>query len=256
MSLGAETCYMCKAPATSREHVPPACLFPARSLSGQSFRRNLICVPSCDTHNSKKSKDDEFLRAYLVLCSAHVSCVAAHAFNGKLLRAVRRSPGTHGAFVEDSGVSGPDGTRVLRTDRGRFDRCIDHIARGIHFHSFGERLDRPTAVVSPNFFVSGADGRIAAHAHTEETVDVSRKYLQSMPVLGENPAVFATGSSATAGFSRSAPRSTSTLRCTLPPYLAWSQVPDNYLFKRTAVNMLRSFGPLLVSGRLTRPYCT
>lgn len=110
--------------------------------------------------------------------------------SGSFRRAVRRSPGAHGAFVEDSGVSGPDGTRVLRTDRERFNRCIAHIARGIHFHAFGERLERPTVVVSPNFFVSGADGRIATHALAEATVDVSRTYLQSTPALGENPAVF------------------------------------------------------------------
>lgn len=53
---------MCDQPATSREHVPPACLFPEeKDIRTSLFRNNLITVPSCDLHNSKKSTDDEFL---------------------------------------------------------------------------------------------------------------------------------------------------------------------------------------------------
>jgi hypothetical protein len=55
-------CYMCGQPATSREHIPPACLFPEeKDIKTSIFRNNLITVPSCNEHNSKKSKDDEFL---------------------------------------------------------------------------------------------------------------------------------------------------------------------------------------------------
>lgn len=57
-----KTCYACEAQATSREHVPPLCLFPtARDSDGQDLRRNLITVPSHEAHNLQKSKDDEFL---------------------------------------------------------------------------------------------------------------------------------------------------------------------------------------------------
>jgi hypothetical protein len=59
-------CYMCSQAATSREHVPPACLFPEKKdIKTSIFRNNLITVPSCDLQNSKKSKDDEFLMACL-----------------------------------------------------------------------------------------------------------------------------------------------------------------------------------------------
>src|SRR5690554_7592949 len=55
-------CYMCENDATSREHVPPLCLFPEmKDTKGINFRKELITVPSCDLHNSKKSDDDEFL---------------------------------------------------------------------------------------------------------------------------------------------------------------------------------------------------
>src|SRR5207249_7535044 len=55
-------CYMCDRQATSHEHVPPKCIFPERKdTDGQDLRAQLITVPSCDIHNSKKSKDDESL---------------------------------------------------------------------------------------------------------------------------------------------------------------------------------------------------
>ncbi len=55
-------CYKCGEIATSREHVPPICVFPeAKDVIGLNFRKDLITVPSCDEHNSKKSHDDEFL---------------------------------------------------------------------------------------------------------------------------------------------------------------------------------------------------
>ena len=56
-----ETCYYCGKPATSREHAPPRSFFP------DSSKLNLITVPSCDIHNGRKSKDDEYVRALLVM---------------------------------------------------------------------------------------------------------------------------------------------------------------------------------------------
>lgn len=62
MSRNGEKCYMCHRDADSREHVPPKCLFPEKKDVGTSaYRNNLITVPSCELHNSNKSKDDEFL---------------------------------------------------------------------------------------------------------------------------------------------------------------------------------------------------
>lgn len=54
-------CYMCEKPASTVEHVPPKCIFPEQkdSLGGQDLRKQLITVPACDVHNTKKSRDDE-----------------------------------------------------------------------------------------------------------------------------------------------------------------------------------------------------
>ncbi|MDC5072991.1 hypothetical protein NRA08_18095, partial [Acinetobacter baumannii] len=66
------TCYMCDAEATTVEHVPPKCIFPeSKDLSSADklldFRKQLITVPSCDDHNGKKSKDDEYLFCMLAI---------------------------------------------------------------------------------------------------------------------------------------------------------------------------------------------
>ena len=64
-----EKCYWCGRDATSREHVPPKCLFPEdkdiKSIYKGTFRRSLITVPSCDEHNLAKSHDDEYLMVCL-----------------------------------------------------------------------------------------------------------------------------------------------------------------------------------------------
>ncbi len=52
-------CYWCGEPATSKEHVPPKCLFPEdkdiKPILNETFREHLITVPSCDKHNLSKS---------------------------------------------------------------------------------------------------------------------------------------------------------------------------------------------------------
>ena len=63
MNKTSVTCYMCSAPKTSVEHVPPKGLFPkSKDLpAGMNLRKQLITVPACDLHNTEKSHDDEYL---------------------------------------------------------------------------------------------------------------------------------------------------------------------------------------------------
>ena len=50
-----DPCHICGLPSTGRDHIPPKCLFPP-GTAGQ------VTFPACDIHNSRKSKDDEYLR--------------------------------------------------------------------------------------------------------------------------------------------------------------------------------------------------
>jgi len=184
-----ESCYMCDAPATSREHAPPQCLFPEFKDAARDLRRGLITVPSCDTHNGAKCKDDEFMRAVILMTAAPTSEAAKNLFMGKLLRAVKRKPAAHQAFFEERGTLG-QGQGILQVDRPRFDRCLDHLVRALAFDAFKIKWMLPMAVVSPNFLRATGEKSIAPDAPTLDAVRISREWLGGEPIRGENPEVF------------------------------------------------------------------
>ena len=89
-------CYWCGAPATSKEHVPPKCLFPElkdiEGIYSDNCRKDLITVPSCDKHNLNKSKDDEILMACLAPLLGNNGIAYIHTCT-KLKRAFSRNTG-------------------------------------------------------------------------------------------------------------------------------------------------------------------
>lgn len=184
------TCYMCAAANTSREHAPPQCLFPEISDIGRDLRQNLISVPSCDEHNSKKSADDEFLRAVILLAAVDSNEIAKHQFLGKFLRGAERNRDAHLEFFRDMGLISSDTKRVLKLDRNRFDKCIDHLARALFFHTFKSKWSLPIAVVSPNFYSEATQQGPVAHLPSQQAIDITQQFLASEPLLGENPEVF------------------------------------------------------------------
>lgn len=181
---------MCDAPATSREHAPPSSFFPHADVFGKDVRRNLITVPSCDAHNSNKSKDDEFLRAAILLQAAQSSPAARHQFFAKLLRASARKPDAYRAFFTDRGTLDAGKLHAMQLDRDRFDECIDRLARALFFDAFKQRWTLPIGVVSPNFYSAIAADQAVPHAPTLEIVAVSQAYLGASPNRGANPEVF------------------------------------------------------------------
>lgn len=61
------TCYICgKNKATTKDHIPPKCIFP-ESLKSDNLRK--ITVWACDECNNKMSRIDETMRDYLALCN-------------------------------------------------------------------------------------------------------------------------------------------------------------------------------------------
>ena len=98
-----DTCFACSRPATTREQVPPACLFPeTKDTAGkQDFRSNLITVPACARHNLAKSGDDEY---FLWVLSTNLSAnsVAGQQVLTKLARANRRRPKLGQSILTDA----------------------------------------------------------------------------------------------------------------------------------------------------------
>jgi len=185
-----ETCYMCNAIATSREHAPPQCLFPKELSIGRDLRKNLITVPSCDVHNSKKSEDDEFLRAILCLPAAGVSAVATQNFSEKVLSGARRSPSKYAVYAPRADAVTPPGTSAFIADRKRLDRCIEHMAKALCFHTCGVKWPYAMAVGSPQLLTKTPAGSLASHRSFDAAIAATRDFLSAEPTLGENPEVF------------------------------------------------------------------
>ena len=186
----ATICYMCDSLATSREHVPPACFFPKVKGLGRDLRRNLITVPSCERHNSLKSKDDEYLRAVIVMMSARGNKVAQHQFWGKFRAATARKPHVYKSFFKDLGTVGKGQHRALKIDRERFNSCIDHLSRALFFHTYKRKWQLPIKIVSPNLY-SGVDSdQMVPHQPTLKLVESLKQVLESQLIRGENPEVF------------------------------------------------------------------
>jgi hypothetical protein len=147
-------------------------------------------VPSCDLHNSKKSEDDEFFRATLCLASAEYSEAAKHQFFAKLLGGVRRSPAKYSAYAPRTEAPTPPGKSAFTTDPERFERCVDHLARALCFHTYGVKWQLPLMVTSPNIFNLSHDGVISADQPSLEAIHVTRAVLAAEPSRGENGDVF------------------------------------------------------------------
>ena len=127
------TCYICSAPRTSDEHVPPRCFFP------EGMRNNLFTVPSCEDHNTSKSKDDEYVRN--LICSSFGSNLHGVSLaTSKVVRSFQRSNGLiHTTFEDTTLLKLLDGgeTIALTVNLDRFDRVMNSIAYGLYYLEFG-----------------------------------------------------------------------------------------------------------------------
>ena len=142
------TCYWCAAPATSREHVPPRCIFPELSdtIDGKNHREQLITVPACDLHNVAKSNDDEYL-LYILAINILNNSVGHTQATSKVLRAFKRAKGliervmgtTQSVFVGEIATGKIDKTVAVKVDDARLGNALEHIGRAIYFHHFGKR---------------------------------------------------------------------------------------------------------------------
>ncbi|MGE3703408.1 MAG: hypothetical protein AB7G08_32440 [Hyphomicrobiaceae bacterium] len=154
------------------------------------MRRNLITVASCDDHNSKKSSDDEFFRAVILLSAADSNQLAQHQFLGKFLRGVRRNSRAYSSFFTKKSSFAKGTKSAVQLDRDRFDKCVDHLARALFFHTFGSKWNLPIVVASPNFYSEITEQGPIPHVHSSNAIAATQDFLASEPILGENPKVF------------------------------------------------------------------
>ncbi len=139
-----KTCYMCRAPATSREHAPPKSFFPL------AYRTNLVTVPSCDEHNLENSEDVEYVRN-VISGQRSTNAVAAEAFEtakGSFDHSPALFAQTFGE-VRKVVVDGEE-TAAFPLDLLRHRRVMCATAHALYFCDTGKRWDGGFQVFSPS----------------------------------------------------------------------------------------------------------
>ena len=186
-----QTCYMCEQIETSSEHIPPKCIFPEAKDLGINYRKSLIKVPSCDTHNMKKAKDDEYLMMVLA-CNIINNEVAMKQIKTKILRAWERNPNLSNLLlrVNKPVVVNGKPTLAFKVDISRFNRSLDWIARGLYNNHYKKKWYTKLRIESPSMpFLEGNDV-LEANKILNNMGLVINHVLSELPKTGENPDVF------------------------------------------------------------------
>jgi hypothetical protein len=189
------TCYACEAGATSDEHVPPKCLFPERKdvPDGTDYRVNLITVPSCEVHNSAKSRDDEYLLQTLA-GSYTSSQVGLTQFLTKVRRAFERTPSKSSSLIQrsvpvmlkrEAASEWEQGAEVI-VEAERLDNVLGNCARALYFHETGKKFAGPVHVITAFTMYKHA----LVQEHVSREVRAATEYFCSRPPNGANPVVF------------------------------------------------------------------
>ncbi len=194
-----KTCYMCAAEATSVEHVPPRGLFPKQKdlPSGVNLRKQLITVPSCDLHNSEKSKEDTYLRNILVM-NVPNNTTAQNHFLKAVTRSYQQRPALLNSIantqvpveVEDSTTGQRQQTLAVRVDESRLNNVLGMMARALYFHHFGTRWTEDVKIF-PSFLLAVIEpNAVELNAPVEHMAAYTEELMAGKPIHGENPQVF------------------------------------------------------------------
>lgn len=186
-----ETCYFCGQPATSGEHAPPRCIFPAqKDTNGKDYRKNLIKVPSCDLHNSQKSNDDEYLMLVLASC-LDGNQIAKNQVKYKIIRTIRNSP-IKAKLLKNPELIHVGGEQILKIelDLGRFATALELIAHALHYHYFKSRALRNYEFLSAPVFEFDDENSNIVNQSRMKILDLAQNALCDFPRLGNNQEIF------------------------------------------------------------------
>jgi len=186
-------CYYCGEKSTSREHVPPKCLFPDKAKDESPQKLNLITVPSCDKHNLKKSGDDEYLKRILVASSEDVS--SGGVLYGEVIRAAIRDIRASKERLADYGLSESDGviaqhSSYVEIDLERIAKSFDSMARALFFKHYRKICTSTRYNVFPHFLdydeKLNSEQRLQIEKNNQTILDAANEH----PWQGTNAHVF------------------------------------------------------------------
>jgi hypothetical protein len=184
---------MCASLASSKEHVPPICFFPEHKglPPGKDYRKNLITVPSCDLHNSRKSEDDQYL-LFVIASYYETNLVAQQHFSKNILPAIKERPMLIKIFSREYFPVTVNGlpTIAYKVDKNRFNNSIDHIARAIYFHHFRQKMLEPISIVQLAELSSGKNEDFLRNYLRQELKFKDFQMAPTLPKYGQNQEIF------------------------------------------------------------------
>lgn len=193
-----KACYMCDGEATSREHVPPKCIFPEKKDLPKNFdfRKNLISVPSCDEHNSHKSKDDEYFM-FILSCAFQGNGHQLRHFATKVMRAFQRRPHVCSSFMKNFtpvNLVSPEGKKsesaAFQIDRGRFDRIVKNLSCGIYYHHLKENWRGEVHIFTNAFLESNSPDSPQVNEAIQKINTRLSKTFSGVSSVGSNEDIF------------------------------------------------------------------
>lgn len=132
MRVAEELCAVCGRPATSRDHVPPRCLF-----SGD--RTNLITVPACDDHNNRRSGLDEEFRLHISIDAGAVTPVTMALWK-TTLRGLDRNRRMKQELINSARHVPETNLVAVDVDASVFNVLIESITRSLYWWHWKRRL--------------------------------------------------------------------------------------------------------------------
>jgi hypothetical protein len=193
-----EKCYMCDAEGSTKEHVPPKCIFPeAKDIpNGDDYKKNLITVRSCEKHNTAKSKDDVYLLFFLA-ANVVSNDLAQTQFGSKVMRAVNRTPHVFSDFTKKNRpvtLKGENGelihTAAIEIDRARFDSAIEHISYALHYYKYGEKFSGSIQVITSGLMDLSGEHSVEVNEKIQKFGRMVDVLLANLEPEGDNPEVF------------------------------------------------------------------
>jgi hypothetical protein len=145
------TCAYCGAsPALTGDHVVPKCLFIP------PLPQDVVVVPACSVCNNDKSKDDDYLRDFLVMdYQGSTNPIAQEIFDTKVMRSVQRNSSavvrvamTQARLISHVTTGGLYLGQLpsFDLDQIRIQRIFSYIVRGLYYKVIHTRMPADCAI--------------------------------------------------------------------------------------------------------------
>ncbi|MCK4487852.1 MAG: hypothetical protein KAU38_13975 [Desulfobacterales bacterium] len=163
---------------------------------GADLRKQLLTVPACDAHNSKKSQDDEYF-LYVLGTSFQINKVGRNQYVSKIRRAIKRNPSLLKKFaktatpvrVTDPLTNSTENSIAHKLDEDRFNLIIDRLSRAIYYYHYKEKWLGYVKYQAEFLFVT-VDQSDELNSRVKAISKEADEWFSKAIYHGENPEVF------------------------------------------------------------------